>query len=145
MVRPVRAVSVRELGRAYDRPGGLLVQARSAWARASRVRFFLVTIGLVAVVATELVRLAAREYDKDYYFDEMWRADLVRTPDFFQRYLANNAPAPPGWFIVLRLVGTALPNGPRALRLSNVVLDVLMFLLLALLLDRMLTRWRRRP
>ncbi|MBJ7597570.1 MAG: hypothetical protein JF922_05730 [Candidatus Dormibacteraeota bacterium] len=141
----MRAISVRELGWARDRPNGLLVRARSAWARASRLQFLLVTLGLSAVVTTELIRLAAREYDKDYYFDEMWRADLVRTPQFVQRYLANNAPAPPGWFFVLRLVGIAMPNGPKALRLESAVLDVLMFLLLALLLDRMLTRSRRPP
>jgi hypothetical protein len=140
----VRAISVTELW-ACDTPSSAFLRARSAWARASRVKLLFVTLGLIAVVTTELIRLAAREYDKDYYFDEMWRADLVRTPDFVQRYLTNNAPAPPAWFFVLRLVGIAVPNGPRALRVQNAVLDVLMFLLLALLIDRVLIRSGRRP
>ena len=149
MVRPVRATqtgrpgyySFRQL--ALYRPGSLFSQARSAWARAFRLKFFLVTLALAAVVTTELVRLGYREYGKDYYFDEMWRADLIRTPDFVQRYLTNNAPAPPGWFLVLRLVGIAVPNVGGSLRVQNAVLDGLMFLLLAALLDRMLTRSRR--
>ena len=77
--------TLRQLRLACDGRGGLLVRARSAWARAAHLKFLLVTLALAAVVTTELVTLAAREYDKDYYFDEMWRADLARTPDFVQR------------------------------------------------------------
>jgi hypothetical protein len=111
---------------------------------ATLTKFVLVALLLVAVVAAELIILATREYGKDYYFDEMWRADLIGTPTFLHRYLTNNAPAPPGWFFVLRLVGVVLPNGAPGLRIQNAALDVLMFLLLALLLDRMLARSTRR-
>jgi hypothetical protein len=134
---------VRGLRLAPDRVNDALLRTRLAWARAARTRFVLVGLALGAVVTAELVTLAAREYDKDYYFDEMWRADLIGSPTFVDRYLTNNAPAPPGWFFVLRLFDLALPSGARTLRLENAVLDVSMFLLLALLLDRMLIRSRR--
>src|SRR5438445_5553766 len=121
-----------------------LLRARLAWTTRARARFVFVALALAAVVVAELARLAAPEYDKQFYFDEMWRADLVRTPTFVQRYLTNTAPAPPGWFFVLRLMSVALPDGYRALRLQNVFLDALMFLLLALLIDRMLARSQGR-
>jgi hypothetical protein len=106
-----------------------------------RVQFGLVALGLVAVVMAMLARLAAREWSKDLYYDEMWRADVVRTPDFLHRYVMNIAPAPPGWFLVLRVSGLVLPEGDdRLLRIQSLAFGVLMFLLIAVLLDRMLVR-----
>lgn len=134
--------SISELGWARDdSTSNPLLWARTFWSGAHHLKFLLATVALATVVTVNLVRLAASDYDKDYYFDEMWRVDLVRTPHLVEQYFANNAPAPPGWFLALRLIGTVVPNGlPRSLRLQNIVLDALMFLLLALLIDRMLTR-----
>ncbi|MFN0091882.1 MAG: hypothetical protein ACKVWR_16705, partial [Acidimicrobiales bacterium] len=55
----------------------------------------------------------------EFWYDEMWRADLIGARDFFGRYLRAGAPLPPGWVLPFKAADAAAPGRPGVLRARN--------------------------
>ena len=57
----------------------------------------------------------------DWFFDEAWRADMVRSSFGFERYFAHNTPTAPGWVFVHQFLFNVLPPTRQLLRLVAVL------------------------
>jgi hypothetical protein len=80
------------------------------------------TGGLVLLVvagATGAVLLVNRRGNLGlpFMYDEMWRADLIRSGHPLTLLLAHDTPVPPGWLALLHLVTSVLPPWPAVYRL----------------------------
>jgi hypothetical protein len=71
-----------------------------------------------------LWRVASPHLRLEFFFDEAWRADLIRSAHPLARYRTNNAPIPPLWIAVLRTTSIVAPDGFAGLRLQNLALAV---------------------
>lgn len=95
----------------------------------------------VAVSTTALVLLlwfpAAR---LDFYFDEIWRVEIVRSSSPVAAYLAGPAPIPPGWVVALSSIFDFVPDRRPLLRLAAASLAIPAALLLASAVRRVLER-----
>ena len=78
---------------------------------------------LIAVpLTTVLVLTMARPgISIDWFFDEAWRADMVRSSFGFERYFAHNTPTAPGWVFVHQFLFNVLPPTRQLLRLVAVL------------------------
>ena len=73
-------------------------------------------------LTTVLVLVMARPgISIDWFFDEAWRADMVRSSFGFERYFAHNTPTAPGWVFVHQLLFNVLPPTRQLLRLVAVL------------------------
>ena len=73
-------------------------------------------------LTTVLVLVMARPgISIDWFFDEAWRADMVRSSFGFERYFAHNTPTAPGWVFVHQLLFNVLPPTRQVLRLVAVL------------------------
>lgn len=57
----------------------------------------------------------------DWFFEEAWRADMVRSSFGFERYFAHNTPTAPGWVFVHQFLFNVLPPTRQLLRLVAVL------------------------
>ena len=90
-------------------------------------------------LTTVLVLIMARPgISIDWFFDEAWRADMVRSFGF-NRYFLNNGPLPPGWVFVHQLIFSVLPSSRELIRLVAVAPAIIAWLMIGLMLRRQLT------
>lgn len=82
-----------------------------------RMRAWLVSIPMSTVLVYSLV---ARRLSQDYFFDEMWRVDYLRSADPFSRYLTHDTPLPPGWVVLFSPIGH-LTDNPWLIRSISVL------------------------
>lgn len=61
----------------------------------------------------------------EFFFDEAWRADLIRAAEPLGRYRMHNTPIPPLWVGLLRCTDLVLPRGFMSLRLQGLALSML--------------------
>jgi hypothetical protein len=90
--------------------------------------YAIVVLGTAALIAY-LYLPAARI---DYYFDEIWRADQIRSSNPLQAYLDGPAPLPPGWVLSLGAVFELVPPQRSLVRAAAVVWAIPATVLLAL-------------
>ena len=76
-----------------------------------------ISVGIVGFVASPGLRV-------EFFFDEAWRADMIRSADPLSRYRTNNAPTPPLWIVVMRATSAILPDGFAGLRLQNLAYHI---------------------
>lgn len=93
------------------------------------------TIALIVVAL--LVEPAAR---LDFYFDEMWRVEQVRSSTPVSAYLDGPAPIPPGWVLALWSVFELVPPRRPLLRAGAAIFAIPAVVALALTLRTMLRR-----
>ena len=75
-----------------------------------------------APVVTGLVLVMARPgISIDWFFDEAWRADMVRSSLGFERYFVHNTPTAPGWVALHQLLFSVIPPTRQVLRLVAVL------------------------
>lgn len=98
----------------------------------------LVLVGIGALVILTIV--AAPAIRLDFYFDEMWRVEQVRSSNPIRAYLDGPAPIPPGWVIGLWSVFEIVPQRRVLLRMAAATAVVPAVLLLTLTLRRLLQR-----
>ena len=96
----------------------------------------------MGAVVVYLWRPAAR---LDFYFDEMWRIEQVRSPDPVGAYLDGPAPIPPGWVISLSALFEVFPARRPSLRLAAASVGVPSGVLFIVTLRRLLERSFDRP
>lgn len=78
----------------------------------------------------------------DWFFDEAWRADMIRTPWSFERYRLHDTPIPPGWLVGNWTVFEVLPSRRPVIRVVAHLPVVLTTWLLYDLLARTLSASR---
>ena len=74
------------------------------------------------------------ELGVDWFSDEMWRANLVHSPRWWQLYLSWDTPTPPGFVLAYRALDRLVPTGPQTLRLTTLAALVAGLLLISRLL-----------
>jgi hypothetical protein len=100
-----------------------------------RLRLAAWLAAAAAFTASALV-VAHDDLGEDWFADEMWRANLVRSPRWWELYRSWDTPTPPGFVLVLRAYGWLFPTGPTALRVITLMsLVATLLLLLRLLLE----------
>jgi hypothetical protein len=100
-----------------------------------RLRLAAWLAAAAAFTASALV-VAHDDLGEDWFADEMWRANLVRSPHWWELYRSWDTPTPPGFVVVLRAYGWLFPTGPTALRVITLLtLVATLLLLLRLLLE----------
>jgi hypothetical protein len=72
-----------------------------------------VSVGALVIIARSSLRV-------DFYFDEMWRVDMIKTPWTLERYRLHDTPAPPGWLAGMWVTFEALPARRPVLRLVSI-------------------------
>lgn len=97
---------------------------------------------VMGAVVVYLWRPAAR---LDFYFDEMWRIEQVRSPDPVGAYLDGPAPIPPGWVTSLSALFEVFPARRPSLRLAAAIVGVPAGVLFIVTLRRLLERSFDRP
>lgn len=75
-----------------------------------------------AYLLTLLVLLTRNSLGGEFFFDEAWRSDLIRSDSLLERYADNIAPIPLAWLSLMRLASTVAPDGFRGLRLTSLAL-----------------------
>lgn len=99
-----------------------------------RARVALWCTAAAAFTASALV-VSRSELGADWFSDEMWRANFVHSPHWWDLYLSWDTPTPPGFVFLFRALGVVLPTGPTALRIGTLVaLVVTLLITLRLLL-----------
>ena len=115
-------------------PTGCELQARRTDRRFAVLSF----VGVVAIGTAALVLYlflpAARI---DYYFDEMWRADEIRSSNPLRAYLDGPAPLPPGWVLSLGGIFQLVPARHVLVRAAAVVWAIPAAIFLALTIRRL--------
>ncbi len=74
------------------------------------------------------------ELGADWFSDEMWRANFVHSPRWWQLYRSWDTPTPPGFILGYRALDWFAPTGPLALRLTTLLALVVGLLLMTRLL-----------
>jgi hypothetical protein len=72
---------------------------------------------LMALTAIMLGVLAKPALRLEYFFDEAWRADMIRTPWTLARYRQHDTPIPPGWLAGMWAIFAVLPSKRPLVRL----------------------------
>lgn len=85
-------------------------------------RRLAIVVATGAYLAGALVLLTRGSLAGEFFFDEAWRADLVRSSSLFERYDDNIAPIPLAWLTLMRAATTVVPDGFRGLRLASLAL-----------------------
>jgi len=86
--------------------------------------------GLVALVV--LLVIARRSLPVDFYFDEMWRYDMVRDASPRARSLLHDTPIPPGWLYGMHYLLAPFPASRSLARAAALVPSALGLALLAI-------------
>jgi hypothetical protein len=94
--------------------------------------------GTIAAIAVAV--LAAPAIRLDFFFDEMWRVEQVRSDNPLRAYLDGPAPIPPGWVVSLWSVFEVLPPRRPLLRIAAAAFAIPAAVALALALRTMLRR-----
>jgi MFS family permease len=89
------------------------VQLRGWW---RDPRLLAVVSAAVAVAAVH--QKLQGQWDIPYFFDEMWRADMIRSSDHVERMLSHNTPAAIGWILGMWAVTAPLPSNPAVYRVA---------------------------
>ena len=76
----------------------------------------------------------------DYYFDEMWRAEEIRSSNPLRAYLDGPAPLPPGWVLSLGGIFKLVPARHSFVRAAAVVWAIPAAILLALTIRQLFRR-----
>lgn len=92
-----------------------------------------------------LLASARFSLNKEFYFDEVWRADYIGATSLMERYSTHDTPIPLAWLYVLRLSSRVLPDGFMALRLQSLALSALALVISAVLLSQLLSDRFARP
>ncbi len=96
----------------------------------------VIFVGLLGAFAWPGLRL-------DFYFDEVWRASLVRTPWTFERYTNSDTPLPPGWLVAMWSMLELLPVRRPTIRIAALVPALVALVVLTDIVRRLFRR--RRP
>jgi hypothetical protein len=81
-------------------------------------RFLWSTLAvLAALTAVMLGVLAKPALRLEYFFDEAWRADMIRTPWTLARYRQHDTPIPPGWLASMWAIFAVVPSKRPIVRL----------------------------
>lgn len=72
---------------------------------------------VVAYLVSDVLRI-------DFFFDEMWRADFIRSADPVARMTTHDTPVPLGWVLFMKAAVLPLPGGPGTLRLVSIACSV---------------------
>ena len=81
-------------------------------------RWLLCAIPLTTVLVATMARPGL---SIDWFFDEAWRADMVRSSFGFERYFAHNTPTSPGWVFFHQVLFEVLPPTRQLLRVVAVL------------------------
>ena len=73
------------------------------------------------IVVALVLTMARPGISIDWFFDEAWRADMVRSSLGFERYFAHNTPTSPGWVALHQLLFSVIPPTRQLLRLVAVL------------------------
>ena len=68
-----------------------------------------------------MVAIGRRSLALDFYFDEMWRYDMVRDANPRARALLHDTPIPPGWLYAMHYVLAPLTSSRSLARLATLV------------------------
>ena len=103
-----------------------------------------------AVAAIALHQKLQGQWDMPYFFDEMWRADMVRSSDHVDRMLSHNTPAALGWILAMWAITTPFVDSPAGLRIASLAFFPIAAAISSLVLLRIverapLDRFGRRP
>ena len=96
----------------------------------SRSQLAYVVATAVAVFVLLLV-IARRSLSIDFYFDEMWRYDMVRDASPRTRALLHDTPIPPGWLYAMHYLLAPLPTSRSIARMATLIPSALGLALLA--------------
>jgi hypothetical protein len=84
-----------------------------------------ITLGLWVVAFVVLAACNRVELRKEFYFDEAWRSDIIRSAHPFAQIRAAKAPIPPLWPLILHVTSRFVPGRFASLRLQNLALSAL--------------------
>ena len=70
-----------------------------------------------------LVVFSRHDLAKEYFFDEAWRADIIRSAHPLARMRRINTAIPPLWPVLLHLSSRLMPSGFRSLRMQSLALS----------------------
>lgn len=87
--------------------------------------------GTAFVALVVLTVIARRSLAIDFYFDEMWRYDMVRDASPRARALLHDTPIPPGWLYAMHYLLAPLPASRSVARVVALVPSALGLALLA--------------
>lgn len=114
----------------------------ASWPESSRsssqtnALFWAVNTAIIVALLAVMVRPGIR---LDWFFDESWRVDMIRSTWSFDRYFQHNTPLPPGWIVLNWLVFGLLPQTNEFLRAVAVAPAIPAWLLIADVLRRRFT------
>ena len=81
-------------------------------------RFLWGTLAVLVVLTAVMLGVLARPALRlEYFFDEAWRADMIRTPWTLARYRLHDTPIPPGWLAGMWAIFAVLPSKRPIVRL----------------------------
>lgn len=103
--------------------GSLSIRSRAA-----------LTVGAAVAFTMSALVVSGDELGEDWFGDEMWRANFVRSPRWWSLYRSWDTPTPPGFILLFRTLSLVLPNGPTALRVATLLGLVVSLVLLTHLL-----------
>lgn len=98
--------------------------AAARWSRRDSLLVAAWIVGMGVVAGVIVCFVASPHLRPEFYFDEAWRADLIRTAHPLARYRTNNTPIPPMWIGAMRTTSLVAPDGFLGLRLQNTVYDI---------------------
>lgn len=89
-----------------------------------------------------LILVARDSLGVEFFFDEAWRSDFIRSASLFDRYTTNNAPIPLGWIGAMRVASTVGPDGFRGLRVTSLLISAPGFVAMAAVVHHVVReRW----
>ena len=83
--------------------------------------------------AAWMLLIARDSLAPEFFFDEAWRSDFIRSASLLDRYRTHNTPMPLGWLWVMRAASALGPDGFRGLRVTSLLVSAPAFVLLAAL------------
>jgi hypothetical protein len=104
-------------------------------------------LGLAAVAAVVAVIVALQQrgvWRVAYYFDEMWRVDLIHSSNTYQESLLGTAPLPYGWIYGFKILNP-FNIGPPGMRAAELILFVGGLVILFLTLIEVTKEGQKRP
>lgn len=137
-MRDDRREDGRSVGLGITREGSAEPQVglRAKWTgRGLAIGFWTVTGISVVTILGLMARPSIRV---DWFFDEVWRVDMIRSGWTFDRYFQHNTPLSPGWLVLNWGLFETLPQSREIMRLSALVPALFGWLLIADVLRRRL-------
>lgn len=102
----------------------------------SVLRWWVPTTVMVTVLVAAMVRPGVRT---DWFFDEAWRVDMIRSAGF-GRYFDHNTPTSPGWILLHKLLFSVVPPTREVMRVVAALPAIVAWVGMAALLRRFLSR-----